>query len=156
MMLILETLQMTIYRTFPGKIQIKLQNPQNKLLFLCFNRLKNNLLIGNAGKCRFLVSSSEKISVKANNYKIENSNSEKVLFVKFSNRLTFYEHVSDLCIKSSPRIYVQVRVTPFMNIFKRCILLDSFLKAQFNYCPLIRMFHSRENDDIINRLHGKD
>ena len=33
--------------------------------------------------------------------------------------------------------------------------MNTFLKAQFNYCPVIWMFHSRSLDNKINRLHGR-
>ena len=33
--------------------------------------------------------------------------------------------------------------------------MHSFFKTQFNYCPLIWMFHSRESDRKTNRLHER-
>ena len=33
--------------------------------------------------------------------------------------------------------------------------MNSFFKTQFNYCPLIWVFHSRENNRKINRLHER-
>ena len=35
------------------------------------------------------------------------------------------------------------------------MLLRAFIESQFNYCPLIRMFHSRTLNNKINRLHVK-
>ena len=40
-----------------------------------------------------------------------------------------------------------------MNLSKRRSLMNSFFKTQLNYCPLIWMCHSRENNREINRLH---
>ena len=37
-----------------------------------------------------------------------------------------------------------------MNFSKRRLLMNSFFKTQFNYCPLIWMCHSRENNRKIN------
>ena len=34
------------------------------------------------------------------------------------------------------------------------ILMNSFFNAQFNYCPLVRMLHSRRNNNIKN-LHER-
>ena len=42
-----------------------------------------------------------------------------------------------------------------MNISKRCILMDSFFNSQFNYCPLVLMFHSRSINKKIIRLHQR-
>ena len=35
------------------------------------------------------------------------------------------------------------------------ILMNSFFNAQFNYCPLRRMLHSRRNNNIIKNLHER-
>lgn len=75
----------------------------------------------NACKCHFLAISSEKIIVNVNSYNIENSQSEKPLCAKFDIRLTFDEHVSDLCKETSRKIYASVRVTPFLSIPKQCV-----------------------------------
>ena len=39
-----------------------------------------------------------------------------------------------------------------MGLPKRRILMNAFFKAQFNYCPIIWMFHSRCLNNKINRL----
>ena len=33
--------------------------------------------------------------------------------------------------------------------------MNAFFNSQFNYCPLIQMCHSRENNNKINRLHER-
>ena len=33
--------------------------------------------------------------------------------------------------------------------------MNSFFKAQFNYCPLIWMLHSRSNNNKIKNLHER-
>ena len=35
------------------------------------------------------------------------------------------------------------------------LLMKSFIESQFNYCPLIWMFHSRKMQKRINKLHEK-
>ena len=42
-----------------------------------------------------------------------------------------------------------------MELSTRCILLNAFLKAQFNYCPIIWVFRSRCLNIAINRLHER-
>ena len=86
------------------------------------------LLKGNADKCHFLARSSEKINVDVDNTDIKSNKSEEFLNVKFEYRLTFDEHVSDLWKKACRKIYVLARVTPFMSIPKRRILMEYFLK----------------------------
>ena len=42
-----------------------------------------------------------------------------------------------------------------MELPKRRILMNAFFKAQFNYCPIIWMFHSRCLNNKINRLQER-
>ena len=42
-----------------------------------------------------------------------------------------------------------------MELPKRRILMNAFFKAQFNYCPIIWMFHSPYLNNKINRLHER-
>ena len=42
-----------------------------------------------------------------------------------------------------------------MNKEKLRILMKTFIDAQFNYCPLIWMFHSRTLNNKINKLHER-
>ena len=41
-----------------------------------------------------------------------------------------------------------------MNLQKRKVLLNAFFNAQFNYCPLIWMVHSCQNNKI-KHLHER-
>ena len=42
-----------------------------------------------------------------------------------------------------------------MNFEKRRILMNSFFTSQFNYCPLVRMFHSRKVNNKLSHLHER-
>ena len=121
-------------------------------LFRCF---ENNLLKGNADKCHFLVCTSQEVSLIVNDFKIKSSDCEKLLGVRFDSKLRFDQHIRDLCRTVSRKIQALARVMSFMNLSKRRLLMNSFFKTQFNYCPLIWMFHSRENNRKINRLHER-
>ena len=120
-----------------------------------FRWFENNLLKGNVDKFHFLESPSQEVSLNANNFKIKNSDYEKLLGVKFDSKLRFDQHITDLCRRTSRKIHALARVTPFMNLSKRRLLMNSFFKTQLNYCPLIWMCHSRENNRKINRLHER-
>ena len=47
------------------------------------------------------------------------------------------------------------RVTSGMSLSKKRTLMNAFFNSQFNYCPLIWMCHSRENNNKINGLHER-
>ena len=98
---------------------------------------ENNFLKGNADKFHFLVSTSQEVNLNVNTFKIKSSDCEKLLGVKFDSKLRFDQHVTDLCRTASRKIHALARVTPFMNLSKRRLLLNSYFKTQFNNCPLI-------------------
>ena len=120
-----------------------------------FKWFKDNLFKGNPDRCYLLVSTNEKTKINIGEFSIENSDYEKLLGVKIDNTLTFDCHVSDLCKKANRKINALARIPPFINITKRRILMNSFFRSQFNYCPLIWMCHSRTNNRKINRLHER-
>ena len=62
-----------------------------------FRWFENTLLKGNADKCHFPVSTSQDVSLNVNNFKIKNSDCDKLLGVKFDSKLTFDQHITDLC-----------------------------------------------------------
>ena len=57
--------------------------------------------------------------------------------------------------KAGRKISALVRVTTYMEIAKKRILMKAFFTSQFSYCPLVWMCHSRTNNNKINRLHER-
>ena len=84
-----------------------------------------------------------------------NSNNEKILGVNFDNKLTFHDHVSELCKKASKKLHALSRISHYMNTNKRRIIMKAFIDSQFGYCPLIWMFHSRALNNKINRIQER-
>ena len=103
-----------------------------------FRWFEINLLKGNADKCHFLESTSQEVNLNVSNFKV------KMVTVKsFVSKLRLDQHVTDLCRRGSRKIQALARVMPFMNLSKRRLLMNSFFKTQFNYCPFIWVCHSR-------------
>ena len=124
----------------------------SKALFAWF---ENNLLKSNADKCHLLVGSSDAINLRVSEYDIKNSECEKLLGVKFDNKLTFEKHITDICRKASRKISSLARIAPYMNLSKRRMVMNAFFNLQFNYCPLIWMCHDRTTNRKISRLHER-
>ena len=53
------------------------------------------------------------------------------------------------------KIHVLPRIASYMSLNKRRLLMKTFVESQFNYCPLIWMFHSRHLKNKINNVHEK-
>ena len=81
---------------------------------------KNNLLKSNADKCHLLV------IMNVDGFKLDKSDTEKLLVAKFDKKLTFDDHISNICKKSGRKISALARVMPYIGIAKKCILLKAF------------------------------
>ena len=46
-------------------------------------------------------------------------------------------------------------MSSFMPSDKLKTIMKAFILSQFNYCPLVWMFHSRECNNCINRIHER-
>ena len=102
-----------------------------------------------------MVSPYEKISLKLLGSTIEPSPSEELLGITTDSELTFYKHITSLCSKLNQKLSALARIAKYLTIDKRKILLNSFITAQFNYCPLIWMCHSRALNNKINRIQER-
>ena len=102
-----------------------------------------------------MVSPYEKISLKLLGSTIEPSPSEELLGITTDSELTFYKHITLLCSKPNQKLSALARIAKYLTIDKRKILLNSFITAQFNYCPLIWMCHSRALNNKINRIQER-
>ena len=81
--------------------------------------------------------------MKLENIEIENSNCERLLGVKIDSKLNFKEHLDEIIKKASRKIIALSCITPYMDIAKRRLLMNSFFTSQFNYCSLVWMCHHR-------------
>ena len=116
----------------------------------------DNYLKLNADKCHLLISNNSKdICINVEDEVIECENSVKLLGVTIDNKLTFKDHVSNICKKASQKLHVLARISNYMSQDKLRVLMKAFIESQFGYCPLIWMFHSRTLNNRINRLHER-
>ena len=91
-----------------------------------FNWFKNNRLKNSADKCHVLISTNKHVGIKIGDYTIDSSECEKLLGVKIDVSLNFNDQISDLREKASRKISALARVTPFMGLSKRKLLMNAF------------------------------
>ena len=120
-----------------------------------FKRFSDNAMKSNADKCHLLVSTNFAINIKVGNTDINNSTCEKLLGVKLDYKLSFDDPISELSKETSRKIHALARLTSYMNMAKKRILMNAFFKSQFSYCPLVWMFHTCANNSKINRLQER-
>ena len=78
-----------------------------------------------------------------------------MLGVNLDANLKFDNHVDKICKKASQKIHALCRTAPYMSFNQKRLILTSFIESQFNYCPLVWMFHSRASNNKINRIHER-
>ena len=129
----------------------QLQSTTSKL----FSWFTNNHIKVNPGKCHILLGSKNAIVVRLEGACISSSSCEKLLRITIDSDLKFDKRISDLCDKVSKKINALCRVTGYISLEKRRIVMKTFVESQFNYCPLIWMLHSRTLNNKINLLHER-
>ena len=117
---------------------------------------ENNYLKMNPDKCHLLVPKHEfEVSVNIAKESIKGESSVKLLGITIDNKLDFNQHISKICTKASQKLHALARIAPYQTKNKMVILKKAFIESQFNYCPLVWMFHSRTMNNRINRIHER-
>ena len=127
----------------------KLEDTIEKL----FNWFQCNNFRANASKCHFFHSPYKPVTIKIEESAIESSNSEKLLGVTIDSKLSFDDHITILCRKTSKKLHALSRVASYVSFDKKRILLKTFITPQFNYYTLMWLCHSRGSNNRINNLH---
>ena len=92
----------------------------------------------NHDKCHQLLSTQESSNIQIANFSIKSSKAKKLLEISLDHNLKFDIHVESICQKINRKVNALARIANYMELPKR-------RKAQFNYCPAIWMFHSRNS-----------
>ena len=124
----------TLYVTGDNLESVKKQLDQaGKLLFEWFS---DNQMKGNEDKCRFLISTKEKVCVNIGTTQITNSKCEKLLGIKIDSNLNFEDHIGSIFKKAGAKLNALTRIANHMPFHKRKVLMNAFFTSQFSYCPL--------------------
>ena len=140
---------------------VKLQQCSGSL----FTWLQNNGIKSNAGKCHFLVSTkvwrinnvvnNNKFKRKINRINIESSPQEKLLGVILDDQLNFKSLMSNLCKKVSHKLNALARISSFMDLLKRRVIMKTYVNSQLCNCLLVWMIYSRSINNEISRFHER-
>ena len=135
--------------------QVLIRLEHDSAIAICW--FESNYMKLNTNKCHLLFSGTknEHMWAKVGNNKIWESNTVKLLGVTIDNQLKFNEHVLNICKKASRKLSALSRMSSFLSFDKKRIIFKAFFESQFKYCPLVWMFHGREVNQRINRLHER-
>ena len=120
-----------------------------------FHWFQYNHLKANPRNCHLLSSSKTTTDVSIDDASIKNSTKETLLGILINSQLSFDQHISSIYSKASMKLHALGCIATFMSFNKRRTLMKAFIESQFNYCPLIWMFHSRTMNGKIDRIHER-
>ena len=116
-----------------------------------------NHIVLNSDKCHYILIGDDDPAQKIilNNNEIASSNEEKLLSIFLNSKLNFDSHITSLCKKAGQKLSVVARINHYLTQDQKLLLLNSVVKSQFSYCPLICMFTSRYLNNALNSIHGR-
>ena len=115
----------------------------------------SNQMKVNHDKWHLLLRTQDEANIQIANSTMKCSKLKKLLGIVLDNKLKFYKHVENICQKASKTLNALAKITNYLELPKRRILVNAFLKAQFSYCPTVCMFHNRSLNNKINRLRER-
>ena len=86
---------------------------------------------------------------------IQSENAVRLLGVKIDHRLTFDEHISDLCRKAAAQLNALKRLEGYMEFKAKEIMVQSFVFSNLNYCPLVWHFSFEKSMKKIEKIHER-
>ena len=140
--------------TFENDVASLLKTLENENTII-LNWFRINEMKSNDDKFHLIIANTDKVSVTLGNEVIEASDTVELLGIELDQNLIFNLHVSDLLKKVNQKLHAFARISKYLSQDKLKIIMRTFIQSQFNYCPLIWMFHSRTLNNIINKLHER-
>ena len=118
---------------------------------------RENHMVQNRGNCHYIVICDDDPSHKIilNNNEIASSNEEKRLGILLDSKLNFDSHITSLCKKAGQKLSALARTNHYLTPDQKFLLLNSIVKSQFSYCPLIWMITSRYLNNALNSIHKR-
>ena len=110
-------------------------------------------MVLNPGKCYFIlfgIKENEQFDLMCNGIKLKHRSQEKILGVTIDNKLSFNEHIINICITANKKLISLSIINHYMKQNQKKILLSSYCYSY--YCPLIWMFCSIKSAKKINEV----
>ena len=89
------------------------------------------------------------------NKEIQTSPNVTLLGIEIDNNLTFKKHIHQLVKKAAGQLNFLSRQNKFLNQDAKRIVIESFILANFNYCPLVWHFCSCASMKKLERIQER-
>ena len=116
-----------------------------------------NYMTLNPTKCHYMCLGKNKENNTFNfgNIYLKNSKEEVILGLAIDNKLSFDNHVKNVCRKGSQKTCGLSRISNYLDSKQKDIHFKEMIRSQFSYCPLIWMFYSRKSNNLIKKVHER-
>ena len=79
----------------------------------------------------------------------------KIAHKKACNKLAFKHHLAEVSRIAINKMCALTCIAPYMDEGKVKYLIRAFINCQFQYCPLVLIFHSRQLHHKINKVQER-
>ena len=120
--------------------------------------LKVNHMAANPSKFQVMflgMREHPKLSLEINDITIPLTDKVKLLGVTIESQLKFDDHIKALCQTANRKVSAFSRVANFLNYEKGRILCNTFVMSNFNYCPLIWMYHGKTSSNRVDHVQNR-
>ena len=122
------------------------------------NWFYESFMVLNAEKSHFMcigqkIDDAETLNLS--NFVIKNSKEVEILGITLNRNMNFHVHIKNICREAGQKLSALLRISPYLDQRKKVLLYKSMIKSQFNYCPLVCMFCSRQSSNLINKVHKR-
>ena len=118
---------------------------------IAINWYENNEMIVNPDKFQAIIINRHgnhdpvnQHQLKFNEFEITSKNSVSLLGLEIDDKLSFDSHIHSLIKKSAGQLNYLISKKHCLDLEARKILIESFIMANFNYCPLVWLFCSKK------------
>ncbi len=130
------------------------QNTINELIKVLENEsniaidwFKSNQMLVNPDKFQAIIinpkiSDNSSHTLKIGKYEIQTQSSVELVGIEIDDHLYFINHITTLLRKAAGQLNYLLSKKKCLNTESKRVLIESFIMANFNYCPLVWMFCS--------------
>ena len=120
-----------------------------------FTWFQNNYLKTNSRNSHLLAIYDNVQYMNVGRNQLSSSKYKELLGILIDYKLTFENHLLIIVQKVNQKLHALARISNYMPQKKLRITMKAFVSSQFAYCPLAWMFHSRQINHKINKLHER-
>ena len=103
----------------------------------------------------FGVKDELQIDLVSKNVTTRNCKEVKVLRITFDNKLNSSLHLTSITKKTNIKLNTLTRFQKYVTLEQKTFSSVSFMKSQFNYCPLICLYCLKEALHRLNNIHER-